>query len=397
MSRTGDTSQVSARRLRTRAAVLAELQAGPATRSELSRRSRLSRSAVGECVADLIAEGTLAERNPDGAAAGRGRRAAVVALRPAEGVVLGIDLGHSHVSVAAARRDGTVLAERTTALDVDRQPQRALDTAAELGLAALTESGHPVDDLAAVAVGIPGPLDSRSRKVRAPTILTEWVGVDPAAGLETRLGRTVVVGNDADMGAVGEHRFGAARGLDDFLYVKASHGIGAGVFVAGHIYRGATGIAGEIGHTEIPGAHELCRCGSRGCLESVVSIGSVHRQLAHVLAATGAAVDETSPPALSELAENSAAARIVCDAGRTIGRVVATLVNCLNPAAVVLGGELGAAGEPLLAGVRESLQRYAQPASADAARVCSGQLGARAELLGTVATAQQRAASAALD
>jgi predicted NBD/HSP70 family sugar kinase len=330
----------------------------------------------------------------DGAAAGRGRRAALIAIRPADGAVLGIDLGHSHVSVAAAQLDGTVLAERTTRLDVDRQPALALDTAAELGLAALDESGHAVDDVAAVAVGIPGPLDSRSRKVRAPTILTDWVGVDPAAELSARLGRAVVVGNDADMGAVGEHQFGAARGLDDFLYVKASHGIGAGVFMAGRIYRGATGIAGEIGHTEIPGAQELCRCGGRGCLESVVSIGSVRQQLAHVLAATGQPVDDARLPPLSGLAVNSAAGRVVCDAGRTIGRVVATLVNCLNPAAVVLGGELGAAGEPLLAGVRESLQRYAQPASADAAKVCSGLLGARAELLGTVATAQRAAAAA---
>jgi predicted NBD/HSP70 family sugar kinase len=347
---------------------------------------------VGECVAELIAEGVLSEQQPDGAAAGRGRRATLVTVRPADGVVLGIDLGHSHVSVAAARRDGTVLAERTTRLDVDRQPERALDTAAALAAETLTGSGHHGDDVAAIAVGIPGPLDVRSRTVRAPTILTDWVGMDPAAELGERLGRAVVVGNDADMGAIGEHRFGAARGLDDFLYVKASHGIGAGVFLGGRGYRGATGIAGEIGHTQIPGATELCRCGSRGCLESVVSIGSVRRQLAHVLAAPGTAVDEVDLPPLAELAGNSAAARVVCDAGRTIGRVVAALVNCLNPAAVVLGGELGAAGEPLLAGVRESIQRYAQPASADAAKVCSGQLGDRAELLGTIATAQQQAA-----
>jgi predicted NBD/HSP70 family sugar kinase len=94
-------------------------------------------------------------------------------------------------------------------------------------------------------------------------------------------------------------------------------------------------------------------------------------------------------PPLGELADNPAAARVLTDAGRTIGRVVADLVNCLNPAAIVLGGELGAAGEPFVGGVRESIDRYAQPASALTAQVVAGQLGSRAELLGTIAIASR--------
>lgn len=106
-------------------------------------------------------------------------------------------------------------------------------------------------------------------------------------------------------------------------------------------------------------------------------------------------MDANLLPPLAELARNSSAARVLADAGRTIGRVVADLVNCLNPAAIVLGGELGAAGTPFVGGVRESIDRYAQPASANTTQVIAGQLGARAELLGTIATALRASTSPA--
>ena len=210
------TSAVSARRQRTRDPVLAAVaHLGTTTRAELSRLTGLSRSAVGDCVATLLAEGLLVEAAPDPATGGRGRRATALRLRPAPGVVLGIDLGHMHVSAAAATRDGDVLDERTAALDVDHRPDRALDLAAQLAHETLAAGSLTLGDVAAVAAGIPGPLDVREHTVRANTILTEWVGIDPAAELEKRLGRPVFVGNDADMGAIGEYRFGAAPARSD--------------------------------------------------------------------------------------------------------------------------------------------------------------------------------------
>ncbi|MFJ2955553.1 ROK family protein [Streptomyces sp. NBC_00669] len=384
---TDATGPVSARRMRTRELLLGALaERDTVSRAELSRLTGLSRSAVGAGVAALLAEGLATEGAGSPAAAGRGRRAGLVSLRPAAGVVVGIDFGHAHITAAVATAAGEILAERTDELDVDGRPNDALDSAAGLVHQALEAAGQRLDRVLGIAAGIPGPLDVRTQVVRAPTILSDWVGLDPADELGRRLGHPVSVGNDADMGARGERAFGAGRGLDDFLYIKASHGIGAGIVLAGRTYRGSTGIAGEIGHTQLPGATSWCRCGSRGCLETVVSITEVRRQLTHVLK-TGAGDVSTVLPPLAELAPNSAAARVVTDAGRTIGRVLADLVNCLNPAAIVLGGELGTAGAPLVAGVRESVDRYAQPASAQAVSVRSGLLGQRAELLGAMATA----------
>ena len=150
--------------------------------------------------------------------------------------------------------------------------------------------------------------------------------------------------------------------------------------------------------SDVPEGRRRCRCGSRGCLETVVSITTVRRQLAHVLATHQETLDEHEIPPLHEVADNPAAARVLTEAGRTVGRVLADLVNCLNPSAVVLGGELGAAGELFAAGVRESVARYAQPASAQAVEVIIGGLGAEAEVRGAVATAlsatQRRSAHA---
>jgi predicted NBD/HSP70 family sugar kinase len=390
-------AEISARRRRAREPVVAALaRVGTSTRAELSRLTGLSRSAVGECVAALLADGVLVEGPYDGTPSGRGRRATTLRLRTAPGVLLGIDLGHTHIGAAAATSDGELLAERFATLDVDHRPERALDLAAQLAHEALAAGDRRLEEVSAVAAGIPGPLDVRERTVRAPTILADWVGVDPAAELAKRLGRSVVVGNDADMGAIGEQRFGAARGLDDFLYIKASHGIGAGLVIGGTIYRGATGIAGEIGHVQVVGATELCRCGSRGCVETLASVGVVRQQLAHVLSKSAAPLTEADVPPLADLTGNSAATRVIADAGRTIGRVAADLVTCLNPSAIVVGGELGAAGAPFIDGLRESIDRHAQPASAHAVTVVSGRLGARAELHGTIAAALHEAGRAAI-
>lgn len=394
MDQSADPADVSARRRRTRDQVLGVLAEHAAlTRADLSRYTGLSRSAISDCVAPLFTTGLLVEEvdTTEDRATGRGRRATVLRLAAAAGIVVGIDLGHAHLTAAVATTAGEVLAECGQDLDVDHQPVQALDVAAALAHQALERSGHTMADVLGIAAGIPGPLDVRTHAVRAPTILSDWVGLAPATELGDRLGHPVVVGNDADMGARGERAYGAARGLDDFLYIKASHGIGAGIVLAGTVYRGSTGIAGEIGHTQLPGATNWCRCGSRGCLETVVSITAVRQQLAHVLTTTTTTVDASDVGPLDQLKDNPAAARVITDAGRTVGRVVADLVNCLNPAAIILGGELGTAGAPFAAGVRESVDRYAQPASAAAAEVITGRFGSRAELLGTIATATDHA------
>jgi len=373
----------SPRRQRTRQLLLGVIRERTGvTRVELSRMTGLSRSATAEAVQDLLSHGLVAERRTD-PAAGRGRPSTLLFPNAPDGFVGAIDFGHSHVFAAVAETSGRILAEHCQSIDVDHRATDALDTAAGLLARGLDEAGLAASDLSSVAAGIPCPLDGSTGVVRSPTILAAWVDLNPARELEARVGRRVGVDNDANMGARGEQRFGAARGCRNFIYVKASHGIGAGLVLNGETYRGTLGIAGEIGHTQLPEVATLCRCGNRGCLETVVSITEVRRQLALVRSPSSDR-DEAS---LADLGRDPAASRVIVAAGRTLGRVLADMCNALNPDAIIVGGELSAAGEPLLAGIRESIDRYAQPAAADAVRIHAAELGLRAELMGAVATA----------
>ncbi|HEY2651924.1 MAG TPA: ROK family protein [Solirubrobacteraceae bacterium] len=328
---------------------------------------------------DLLAQGLVAERPAD-RSLGRGRPSTLLFPATPDGFVGAVDFGHSHVSAAVAEMGGRVLADHSQPVDVDQRAADALDAAAALLGVCLADAGLSAADLLGVAAGIPCPLDASTGLVRSPTILAAWVDLDPARELATRVGRPVHVDNDANMGALGEQRFGAARGCRDFIYVKASHGIGAALVMNGQTYRGTIGIAVEIGHTQLPDATSWCRCGNRGCLETVVSITEVRRELAH-------AQLEPADRSLAPLADNPIARRVISAAGRTLGRVLADMCNALNPEAIIVGGELSTAGEPLLAGIRDSIDRYAQPAAAQAVRIRAAELGLRAELAGAIATA----------
>ena len=375
-----------ARHQRTPALLLETIRdLGGVTRADLSRLTGLSRSAVAHAVAALLADGLIAEREPGGGHAGqRGRPATLLTPSRPPGHVVGIDFGHAHVGVAIADTAGEVLAESRQGADVDHHADEVLDTSARMTRDLLSQAGVPLSQVIAAVAGIPGPVDPRTRALRPPAILAAWAGRDAGHELATRLGRPAEVANDADLGALGELRYGAGRGRQDFVYVKASHGVGAGLVLGGRIYRGAAGIAGEIGHTSLPDATEWCRCGNRGCLETVVSLGPLSRRLARI--GIPPATDGAGWP-VSLLQENALAVRALTEAGRILGRALADLCNCLNPEAVILGGEIGTAGPPLVAGVRESIDRYAQPAAAEAGLVLVAGLGARSELMGAVALA----------
>ena len=358
---------------------------GTATRSEVAAVTGLSRSAVSSLVTELIDSGWLVEKEGarKGRGAGSGRPSLVLEPVIPDGFLIGIDFGHNHVRVAVADMAYDIKAERFAELDVDEHATEALDCAADLVAALLAGLGVGRGFVRAAAAGIPGPLDSgHKRKVRSPTILADWIDLYPAVELERRIGRQVAIDNDANLGAFGELRFGAGRDVGDFIYIKASHGIGASIVMGGRPYRGASGIAGEIGHTQISGADRWCRCGNRGCLETAVSIDSVRAELRLL---------QPPPADPREAAGSPVARRILAGAGRTVGRVVADLCNCLNPAAVILGGELAEFGRPVLDGLRDSIERFAQPAVSEAVSVLAAQHGRRSELYGALALAAQAA------
>ncbi|SOD73589.1 predicted NBD/HSP70 family sugar kinase [Jatrophihabitans sp. GAS493] len=355
------------------------------TRSELAQLAGLSRSTVNHAVGRLLAEGRIveAEARTKGRGSGSGRPGVSLSAVASGAPVAGIDFGHSHVTVAVADRLGRELGRGHLVLDVDLNARDAMDFAAET-MRQLREE-HSIDHLSSVVAGVPGPIDSRTGTVRSPTILMSWVGLAPGQELQARLGVPVHIENDAVLGAYGEQQAGAGRHHSDFLYVKASDGIGASMVLNGRSYTGANGLAGEIGHTKLPGRTELCRCGDLGCLEAVISVKAVREQIAH----THPSSDQQKVQ-IHEF-QDAVTDRILNEAGRTLGRPLAELCNLLNPSALIIGGELGAAGKALIDGVEASVRRHAQPATAANIEILAAELSVRAELTGAIRLAAELA------
>jgi predicted NBD/HSP70 family sugar kinase/biotin operon repressor len=336
---------------------------GTASRAEIARAASLSRTTVAAVLADLQASGLVVEHHaPRGAGRGRGRPAALLSLDASAGAALGIDFGHGHLHIAIADLASTVLAELRVELDPHGGQHAALDRAAALVHSMLADVGVPIDRVLGAGAGLPGPVDPQT-----------------VTGLADRLHVAVTVDTRANLGALAEAQIGAARGRAGVVYVKVASRIGAGIVLDGRVHRGATGIAGEIGHVQVRPDGDLCRCGNRGCLETIASTTAL---LDALRPAYGSALTVTN---MLELARDGDVGlqRVIMDAGRAIGRMLADLCNSLNPDAVVVGGELSG-GEWLLAGIRESIDRYAQPGTARAVEVIAGTLGRRASVEGAL-------------
>lgn len=381
MSTSGDTAPLSTRR-RNRVQVLDALRSsGSASRADLARVTGLSRSTISGLVADLIADGLVVDRDETrGAGAQGGRPGALLSLDRAAGTALAIDFGHTHLRVALADLSAEILGERQIQIDVDGSASEALDAAARLSLEVLDDVGLGVDSLIGVAMGLPGPIDSSTGAVGSSVILPDWVGLQPAQELVRRLDTNVgvIVDNDANLATLGEARFGAGIGARDLVYVKVASGIGAGILLGGRLHRGAAGSAGELGHVLHDPEGEICRCGNRGCLETVAGATTLLRLLHRRHG------DDLTTRDLVELAAGGdvGARRVLVDAGRAIGRSLADLCNVLGPERLVIGGDLGGTDSAVLDGIRESLGRYALPAVVSSVRLVGGELGGRAELLG---------------
>jgi predicted NBD/HSP70 family sugar kinase len=189
-----------------------------------------------------------------------------------------------------------------------------------------------------------------------------------------------MVENDANLGALGETMWGAARGRRHAIYLKVASGVGAGLVLDGRLFRGAHGTAGEIGHVTMDESGSVCRCGNRGCLETIAGSGHLLR----LLAPTQGDLDVDAMVSRAR-AGDAGCMRVLGDAGHAIGLAVGQLCNVLNPEMVVVGGQLAEAGEILLGPVRKAVERMGTPSTVGQVEVVPSILGRRAEVLGAVA------------
>ncbi len=370
---------------RNRERVLAVLrERGRISHTDIAHATGLSRTTVHTIVGELKDSGLVQEVDTAGHDGRGGRPAAQLIVRESSLAVVGIDFGHTHVQVAVADLAHNVLAERRCDMDVNHNARPSLDRASSMVAEVLAEVAIEPKRVIAAGIGIPGPVDRSRGTVGSATILPGWTGLLIGHEMRERLRMPVEIENDANLGALAELTWGAGRDCSNFAYVKAATGIGAGLVIDGKLLRGASGTAGEIGHTTLDEEGALCYCGNRGCLETVAS-GAAIIQLVGRL--------DGELPTLSAIVELAIGGDLRCrraisDAGHEIGVAIAGLCNLVNPERVIVGGLLSRTGDILLNPMRESIGRHAVLAAAERVEVCAAVFVERAELLGALALAQ---------
>ena len=361
--------------------VLEALHTTPrSSRPELVRVTGLSRATVSSLIADLIAIGLVTEdEGPEDPEPRRtGRPAQSLSLVSTAAFAIGADIGHQHVRVILCDLFGAVLWEHWVAKEVDRAPEETLDLVAVLVARALQETGIPRSRVLGIGAGIASPVEKDSGALGAEGIMPGWVGLRLTDELRRRTSLPVRVTNDANAGALAELMYGAGRQVGDMVYIRLSAGIGAGIVSNGRLLLGARGLAGEIGHLPLFTDGLICRCGNRGCLETVASPVAIARLLTD---SWGHHVSARDLPALIAQ-RNTGALRAVRDAGDAVGRALSTLVTLLNPRLIVVGGDLAGAGEDILETMRAGVRRHTLPSAAEGVEIVTGGLGDGAEVRG---------------
>ncbi|MEO8529116.1 MAG: ROK family protein, partial [Pseudolysinimonas sp.] len=273
---------------------------------------------------------------------------------------------------------GRIVDEVGEAIAVSEGPIPVLTRVADLGKALLERSGRSANDLLAIGVGVPGPVEHSTGRPTNPPIMPGWDRFDVPGWLGEIFRVPVLVDNDVNIMALGEREL-AWPGVDDLIFVKVATGIGSGVISGGLLQRGDRGTAGDIGHVYVArGADVLCRCGNRGCLEAIAS-GSA---LARILGESGLATHTGQDVVELVKRGNVDAIQAVRQAGRDIGEALTICVSLINPAVIVIGGSLAQAGEHLIAGAREVVYTRSMPIATEHLQITQSKAGADAAILG---------------
>ncbi|PWN01352.1 sugar kinase [Nocardioides silvaticus] len=352
----------------------------PRTRAQLAEVTGLARSTISARLDALVRLGLVV---PYGGVSTGGRPPSLIAFNPGARVVAGIDLGATHASAALADLDGRILGDRWAQLDIAAGPEHVLSWVEETIAALLTESGRPRTDLAAIGIGLPGPVEHDTGRAINPPIMPGWDRYDVPGRVQRSYDVPVLVDNDVNIMALGEQH-AHLRDVDDLVFIKIGTGIGAGIISGGALQRGAQGTAGDLGHVFLPrGAEVTCRCGNQGCLEAVAAVPA----LATAIRGAGVEVAEDHDVVPLVRSGNAQAIQVVRQSGRDLGEVLATLVNLINPSVIVIGGALAGAGESVLAGIREIVYRRSLPLATQNLHITTSQAGQRAGVIGAAALA----------
>jgi glucokinase len=321
-----------------------------------------------------------------------------------KGHTIGIDLGGTKVLAAVVDPDGTILGEAKEKTRPGEGPEAVIDRMADAVRAAVDEAKVTWEDILALGVGAPGPIDPKAGVVHHTPNLPGWDDVPLARHLSDRLDLPVALENDVNLGTLGEYVWGAGRGTQDMVGIFVGTGVGGGLVLDGKLRTGFRHAAGEVGHMVVLADGPVCGCGKRGCLEAVASRTAMDRDINIALAAGR----ESVVPALMEQKGGRLTSSVLARAMLTgdpvvtevmrkaqwyLGLLTASIVNLVDPEMVVFGGGVVEALEyEFLEPIRTTArQHFIQQHDAHRVRIAVSQLGDHAGVLGAAVLARQHA------
>ncbi|WP_104135170.1 ROK family transcriptional regulator [Cryobacterium sp. Y62] len=359
--------------------ILALVRSGRArTRRQVQELTGLSRSTLALRMSQLLNAGYVREA---GQAAGpAGRPAKLLSFNEGRQLVLSVDLGATHASLAVIDAGGQVIMQAESEVRIEAAPEETLRTIAKRLTELLSRADRQIAEVVGVGVGIPAPVRYATQRPNNPPLMPGWHDYPIPETLGSLLGLPIFVDNDANLMGLGEARARYAE-APSLLFVKVGTGIGAGVILHGQPERGVAGGAGDIGHIRLfeRNTGHQCTCGAYGCLATEASGGAVARALRD----EGREDVQNAADVSRLLRENDTrTVELVKRAGHLLGDVLATSVALLNPSVLVLGGGMAVNGTVLIDAVRERIYERTVPLATRELLIAASALGAGAALQG---------------
>jgi predicted NBD/HSP70 family sugar kinase len=349
------------------------------SRADIARVTGLSPSTVSAIVASLQQAGLVRET---GAGLSRGgRRPTMIGFCDDVFALVGVEIGASHVTVVVTDLRADVRAERWGLYPVRTDPDGALALVRQFIDEGLRQLGVSRSQVIGIGVGVPSRVRPEAPGRLPPLIVPAWRDHDIREILSTAYDLPVFIENDANLGALAEQWWGAGRNGKDLTYIKIGTSIGSGHIINGELYRGAGGSAGEIGHLPMDPAGRRCPCGLTGCLTTFIGSETLVARAQREIVGRGP-VENVGDLVRAAREGDAAATRIVADVGAHLGIAVAGLMNVLNPAVVILGGEITGVGELLLSPVRAAVRERSLATTFEDTSIITSNLGDKAIAVG---------------
>lgn len=310
------------------------------------------------------------------------------------GPILGIDIGGTKLAVGVATAEGQLLAEARRPSGAADGPDAVIGRILEMARETIADAGLGPDDLDRIGIGCGGPLDPWRGVVLNALNNPGWIDIPITDRVGGDLGSRAYLDNDANAAALGEHRFGAGRGVANMIYLTVSTGVGGGVVADGRLIRGENGNAAELGHLTVDAHGRPCHCGSVGCVEAYCSGTNIAVRAREALAATDEASRLRRHEALTAAEVSAAVAagdalamRVWDETTTLLGAGMASMIHAFNPSLVILGGGVAKAGDLLFDPVRRVVAERTMPWLHEVVRIVPAELGDRTGILGAVAVA----------